>query len=261
MTLTVRPATPEDHALFVTFFRSFNMQDQTPDLGSWTRDCENACFLEENGKVVGYGLAYKVGDGGYVRHCAVDSSARNRGVGRAVMETLARRLRDQGCTRWMLNVMEGNEPALALYRRLGLNFEFKVAALSVSWGSVDGLPPAVGIAEGFERDEDPEVEDRLRVDRGRVSLQRELNRILLRVRDGADVVGVIGFDPQFPGAHLFRARSAGHARTLFDAIRPDALHDYFRLAVEGDDTLAEELIRAGATRVMSLLHMGGAIPA
>jgi|HubBroStandDraft_2_1064218.scaffolds.fasta_scaffold252432_1 hypothetical protein len=56
MAFTVRAATPEDH------------------------------FLEENGKAVGYGLAYKVGDGGYVRHragaaVAPDRELRSQGGG------------------------------------------------------------------------------------------------------------------------------------------------------------------------------------
>jgi len=79
--------------------------------------------------------------------------------------------------------------------------------------------------------------------------------------EGPQVVGVVAFDPGFPGAFLFRARSAAHARALFEGIRPRARHSYFRRAVEGDDELAEELIRGGASRTVSLLHMVGAIPA
>jgi GNAT superfamily N-acetyltransferase len=261
MTLVVRAATPEDHALFARFFLSFDMPDPIPDLAWWTRFSKNACFLEEDGKAVGYGLAFKVGDDGYVMHCAVDSSARNRGVGGAVMSALGKRLRDEGCSRWNLNVKEGNAPALALYRRFGMEVEFAVSALSLPWRCVDALPSSLGVVESFESREDREVEDCLGLDRGRVSLQRDFeDRILLRVRDGAGVAGVIGFAPRFPGAALFRARSSGHARTLFDGVRSHATHDYFRLAVEADAALAEELIGVGATRLMSLVHMVGPIP-
>ncbi len=260
MTLAVRQATPEDFAAFVPFFLSFEMPDPVPELSWWRKYSKNACFLEEDGAAVGYGLAYRLDDVGYVMHCAVAPSARNRGVGGAVMAALAERLREAGCTRWMLNVKEENAPALALYRRLGLAVDHRVAALSMPWSCASAIRGA-GVAETFERDEDQQVEDCLRLDRGRISLQREFDdRILLRVREGADVVGVIGFAPRFPGAALFRARSIAYARTLFDGVRRHATHDYFRLIVEADDALAEALIGVGATRVMSLLHMTGPIP-
>jgi len=127
---TTRQATPEDHPLFVSFFLTFEMPDPTPDLAWWTRFCQNACFIEQDGAAVGYGLAYKLDAGGYVMHCATAESARRRGVGRAVMEALAERLRDEGCTRWSLNVKEENAAAIALYRRFGLEVAFKVAALA-----------------------------------------------------------------------------------------------------------------------------------
>jgi len=165
MTLVVRQAMPEDHALFVPFFLSFEMPDPVPDLEWWTRYSRNACFVEEDGRAVGYGLAYKLAESGYVMHCAVDASARNRGVGRAVMLALAGRLREQGCTLWGLNVKDDNAPALALYRRLGMEVAHGTAILSVPWSSVDAMPPGAGTVESFDRGEDRRVEDSLAIER------------------------------------------------------------------------------------------------
>ncbi|MGZ5967942.1 MAG: GNAT family N-acetyltransferase, partial [Polyangiales bacterium] len=262
MALSVRPATPEDHALFVPFFLSFEMPDPIPDLAWWTKFCQHACFLEENGKALGYGLAYKLEESGYVMHCAVDASARNRGVGRAVMLTLAKRLRDLGCAQWTLNVKVGNEPAIALYQHLGMHVDFPVAALRIPWAAVDAMPKATRVAESFEGSEDRGIEDQFDLEHGRVSRPRELGRVIMRVRKGDRTTGVIGFDPSFPGAPLFRAQTFEDARALFDGIRPTAKpeHDYFRIIVEANEPLADRLVEAGATRVMSLLHMVGPIP-
>jgi GNAT superfamily N-acetyltransferase len=261
MALVLRPATPDDHALFARFFLAFDLPDPIPDLAWWTRQCRHACFAEEDGKAVGYGLACKMEGRAYVMHCAVEASARGRGVGRAVMEALAKRLLDEGCTEWTLNVMEGNEPAIALYRGLGMVVAHKAVSLSIPWSCVDAMPRGTGVAEAFEPAEDRAVEDRFGIDAGRISLQRTFEgRTLLRLRRGRDVVGVISFDPAFPGTPLLRAPSLGDACTLFDAVRAHARHDYFRLLIEADDALADSLMTAGATLVRSLLHMVGTIP-
>jgi GNAT superfamily N-acetyltransferase len=262
MALSVRPATPEDHALFVPFFLSFEMPDPIPEQAWWDKFCQNACFLEEDGKALGYGLAYKLEDSGYVMHCAVDASARNRGVGRAVMKTLAKRLRALGCTRWTLNVKVGNEPAIALYRRLGMDVDFTVAVLRIPWSVAEGLPVGSSTGEAFDGSEDRHIEDVFGLEHGRVSRPRELGRVMRRARRGEETTGVIGFDPPFPGAPLFRARSMEDAAALFRSIRETAKpeHDYFRVVVEADEALAERLISAGATRIMSLLHMVGPLP-
>jgi GNAT superfamily N-acetyltransferase len=263
MALSVRPAKPEDHALFVPFFLSFEMPDPIPEQAWWDKFCQHACFVEEGGRALGYGLAYKLEESGYVMHCAVDASARNRGVGRAVMKTLAKTLRAEGCTRWSLNVKVGNEPAIALYRRLGMESDFTVAVLRIPWSVAEGLSPGSSVGEHYDGSEDRDLEVLFGLEHGRVSRPRELGRVMRRARRGGETTGVIGFDPAFPGAPLFRARSLEDAAALFRSIRETAKpeHDYFRVVVEADEALAERLISAGATRIMSLLHMVGALPA
>jgi GNAT superfamily N-acetyltransferase len=262
MALAVRDATPEDHALFVPFFLSFEMPDPIPDVPWWTKNCCHARFIEEDGKAVGYGLAYKLAESGYVMHCAVAADARNRGVGRKIMTTLGKILRDAGCTEWTLNVKVGNEPAIALYRRMGMHVDFTVAALRLQWSMVENVPAGDATAEPFDGGLDRSIEDLLGLEHGRISRPRELGRVVLRARRGGETTGVIGFDPAFPGAPLFRARSLADARALFEGIRPHKRdeHDSFRAIVEANEPLAEELVSVGAERLLSLLHMTGPIP-
>ncbi len=56
----------------------------------------------------------------YVARLAVDPGYRGRGLATALMGTAARWGTERGARWWLLQVAEHNEPALALYRRLGL---------------------------------------------------------------------------------------------------------------------------------------------
>jgi ribosomal protein S18 acetylase RimI-like enzyme len=55
----------------------------------------------------------------YIYSVVVDAGARRRGVGYAMMEQLEAYARRAGVNAALLRVMEGNEPARQLYRRLG----------------------------------------------------------------------------------------------------------------------------------------------
>jgi len=258
---STRTASPADHAAFVRFFHTFDIPDEVPDLAWWERWCSHACFVEENGVSLGYGLAYELGSLGIVMHCAVDPSARRRGVGRAVMEALAMRLRDKQCTRWMLNVKERNAPAIALYRGLGLQVDHRLVSLSLSWDAVNALPQGTAACEAFDQAEDAAIEDAFAIDRGRLQLHRGLgDRVLLRAREGGTTRGVISFEPAFPGAGLFRARSSADAQALLESVRPAARHDHLRVVIENDDALSRALTAVGATPVSEMLRMSGPIP-
>lgn len=263
MTLQVRDATPDDHATFARFFFSFEMPDPLPDLEWWTRFCKDAFFVEEQGKPVGYGLGWRLADSGYVMHVAVDASARNRGVGRVVMRTLAERLKAAGCTKWYLSVKRDNAPAIALYQRVGMRIEHPVSVVEVPWSAVAQLPSSSYVVEPFDAADDAAMEDTFGITRGRISHSRTLPaRVLLRARDGERVVGVVSFDPPFPGAPLFRANDESVARALLDGMRPHAKpeFDHVRVVTEGDEPLAARLEAMGGKQLMSLYRMAGQIP-
>lgn len=76
---------------------------------------------EEGGEVVGYASFRRAADEAELLRVAVTPRARNRGVGRRLVETGLRELAHQGITQCFLDVRRRNAPARALYRRLGFH--------------------------------------------------------------------------------------------------------------------------------------------
>lgn len=79
--------------------------------GSW--------LLEERGHLAGAVLTVHGTAGALIADVMVAPEARGRGVGRRVLTAAVRGMLDAGATRVYLNVTEGNERAIRLYRRLG----------------------------------------------------------------------------------------------------------------------------------------------
>jgi len=59
------------------------------------------------------------GDSGYDSGTGVAPSHRRRGLARELMDRSCDLLRERGCTRYVLEVLEGNDKAIALYRDCG----------------------------------------------------------------------------------------------------------------------------------------------
>lgn len=72
-------------------------------------------------RIVGYLCARVVIDECHLLNIAVHPDCRNKGIGTALIEELQRRLLSTGVKSILLELRKGNEPALALYRRLGFN--------------------------------------------------------------------------------------------------------------------------------------------
>lgn len=70
-------------------------------------------------RAVGYAAFRHVGPESELLRVAVAPEARNRGVGRALVEDGLARLRERGVATCFLEVRPTNAPALALYERLG----------------------------------------------------------------------------------------------------------------------------------------------
>lgn len=72
-----------------------------------------------NGKLAGFILSRRAADEAEILSVAVDDRQRGHGIGRALLDLHLRRLAGQGTRTVFLEVEEGNEPALRLYRRAG----------------------------------------------------------------------------------------------------------------------------------------------
>lgn len=74
---------------------------------------------EKDGKAVGYVCAWKIADEGHVLKIAVGMAERNRGIGKALMDTVNEILKQRGAHEMLLEVRDGNEAGLKFYRALG----------------------------------------------------------------------------------------------------------------------------------------------
>ena len=73
----------------------------------------------EGEQVVGYIGSQTVLDGSDMMNVAVDPDFRRRGIAEALVTALAARLKEMGSCRLTLEVRASNEPAKALYEKLG----------------------------------------------------------------------------------------------------------------------------------------------
>ena len=86
------------------------------------------CVAEQEGRTVGYAIVvltdgydgWETGPVGEVRDLVVTADARRRGVGRALLVRVSEELASRGAGGLRLNVMAGNDDALAFYRSCGM---------------------------------------------------------------------------------------------------------------------------------------------
>jgi len=78
---------------------------------------------EWDGRVIGYGGIQVVEDEAHVMNLAVRADARSAGIGAALLAALVDAARDLGAKRVTLEVREGNEAAVRLYRGAGFTEE------------------------------------------------------------------------------------------------------------------------------------------
>ena len=268
---TTRAATPGDYNRFLAFFAELGLRDDpVPDRAKWEAEwLPFTFFLEQEGTPVGYAVVHVLGGLGYVFHLVTDPAHRRLGVGGALMENVAARLRAAGCTHWSLNVKVDNAPALRLYERCGMTVAYRSVVMSIDWAHVAGLPRDGGdvAVRAVDPAEDALLEAAFQFPAGRFAqLRRSQGRVLLRLVDQAHPgdlrVGVACFDPAFPAAFAFRAARPSLAAPLLHGIRAHARPDdvRVRIVVESDDALVAALSAAGAEVKLILLHMVGDLP-
>jgi RimJ/RimL family protein N-acetyltransferase len=138
--LIVRPAAPRDadaivdlgravageDELWLTYDRS--RADERRNVKSVRRDPNVAVFVAETADGIVGRLSIARDNSPYSRHVAelglmVAASARRRGIGTALIEEAVKWGRGSGITKLELTVFPHNEPAIALYRKLGFREE------------------------------------------------------------------------------------------------------------------------------------------
>jgi len=138
---SVRPAALEDYEFFARVYPQLEARTGAPSTDWWESVHANVLLAEEDGTPLGFIYGYR----GFVTHLVVDAAARGRGVGRMLMNEMARRFRDQGHSFWKLNVKKENAPAIALYRKCGLAVAREDVDVEIAWNEIPECAPSTGI--------------------------------------------------------------------------------------------------------------------
>jgi len=257
------PATREHFADYVRLFPELRVDDPLPSADDWVeRLAPDTVFALSAGAVVGYGYAQALGEDGYVRNGVSDPAQRGRGVGRALMLELRRRLVARGCVRWQLNVKVDNTPALALYQSLGLVGDFRTWVLRAP--TTGSLALSASPLRALTCERGPEFDSALQahfaVPPGLLARHRTKPdaRVFVCELDGAPVA-LAPFDPAFPGCFPFRLLDERCASAILDPLlrlvpsgRP-----HLQLVLERDEPAARVLLAAGAKLFFEIQHMSG----
>ena len=83
------------------------------------RDDTMFLVAEEEGKIIGYMGIMMVLDEGEITNVSVSKQARRRGIGRALVGEMIRRMKKRGIVTLHLEVRKSNDAAIALYSSFG----------------------------------------------------------------------------------------------------------------------------------------------
>jgi GNAT superfamily N-acetyltransferase len=165
MTITVRLATPADLPLLVPLYREMEVQYEGPAAMSEAtirsalerqvfvaEASASALIAEEANRLLGYAFISPLFPASAGTHALfimdvfVSAAERSRGVGRALMQAVARRAAASGCSRVSWAVMRNNARALAFYASLGAQQREELVLMRL-----DGAALARLAAEGDQR--------------------------------------------------------------------------------------------------------------
>ena len=265
MKVTVRQATAEDHLLYLRLLPELGVDDPPPDGARFVSELLPTMLVAEiGGEAVGLCTWLKFEGSGHVRSLIVDPRARRSGVGRALLEVVAGKLRDAGCSTWTLNVKPENVGAVGLYTSMGFRRDYASVAMSLSWAAVPALPQSPPVqARAVTPEDDRALERLFSLPAGQVENRRRSKRVLLTLVDGAgELVALSAYDPSNPNANPFRVKEPSLARALLEAMHAHALPgaESTGVVVANDEALFALLQTNGASVRMHIDHYAGSVP-
>ena len=217
-------------------------------------------IAEDDGAAVGYAFWRRYGTTAHVAHVVVAPEARGRRVAGALLEYLRDEARQQGCTRWALNVKQDNAAAIRAYERAGMTIEQEGWAVDVTWAELERLPgPSGGASQPalLPSSQDETIAARFGLDAARLGqLRSKAGEVLYACYAGVKPVAFAAFDPSFPVVYPLHVANTDLARTLFSALRRHARHDQVHVTVDGDRALYEALLAVGGQLRHMFFRMG-----
>lgn len=136
MTTTIRPCRPDDAETLVDLIRELAVYEKLEHFAKATpesfrthlfghRPAAEAIMAEVDGTPVGFALffstfsTFRGQPGLYLEDIFVREAYRGRGIGKALLATVARLAVDRGCGRLEWSVLDWNAPSIGFYRSLG----------------------------------------------------------------------------------------------------------------------------------------------
>jgi ribosomal protein S18 acetylase RimI-like enzyme len=261
--LRARPARREDHARYQAFVEHLHT-DQAPfEIDWWDQHYrQHTTFLETaTGELVAYALIIPLGARGDVRQIAVDPAWRGRGVGKQLMEVVADKLRTAGCADWRLEVRADNEPAIRLYRSVGMAVICEIDVLRMARDAVLAFAATRSgtlRVETVDAAHDRALEQRFDLGGGQLARWRTARpqAAMWRIGDVALTHYMPGFLHDCGLLFPFRAPDPDHAAHLFGAAVQLGVRDKVEVcAIERP--VAHALRAAGAVAHDHQLELGG----
>jgi GNAT superfamily N-acetyltransferase len=164
MEITIRPAVPEDIPAMLRFIRELAEYEREPDAvvateadllrDGWQEPVRfKAMMAEWEGEVVGFALYFWsystwIGHHGIrLEDLYVTPAMRGRGIGKALLQRLAKIAVDEGCTRLEWDVLAWNESAIAVYERVGAGIQTEWRIMRVAGDALKALAAGGHISE------------------------------------------------------------------------------------------------------------------
>lgn len=249
--ISIRRARSDDYAAYTALFRELLIDDPVPDQPTWLEHFLPYTWVATlAGEVVAYCYVQAFELIGHVQNIVVAPGTRERGIGRALMQTAATWFREQGLTTWRLNVRADNAAALALYASLGFQRVHSNTLLRLPWEAAGRLPKGDAVARALLTDRDAATEARFDIAAGTIARMRTRGRLPFEavVPSGEEWLGLALLDASHSRARPFRAITVDAVAPMLELLRQHAAASpHIDLLIENDRQLTEALERAGAS--------------
>jgi ribosomal protein S18 acetylase RimI-like enzyme len=248
--ISIRRARSDDYPAFAELFLQLGIDDPVPDQATWLEHFMPLTWVATlAGEVAAYCYVQAFDSIGHVQHVVVAPAARERGIGRALMETAAAWFRERRLTAWRLNVRMDNGAALALYTSLGFQRVHTNKLLRLPRNAVTSLRGGHAAVRALPVERDAATEARFDIPSGMITRLRTRGRLPFEAmgNTGDDCLGFALLDASQARARPFRAITLDAVVPLIDVLRrhtPSTPH--LDLLIENHRELADVLEGAGA---------------